>query len=213
VEHGDISDELEEIEFSSKLRGYDPFEVDEILERARSEILDLRSRVHVAEERVRSMEEQLDSELTVIRQEREEVEETRAVAEREAEGVVTRAQAESDRLMAAAEVEVREAIQKGRDRLREELEVLEVRRDEARDAIEIADVQLAAHRERILTALEDLRALTESLACFSDSGRSQESVSSFPNRPIDSSGITRRMEVVPSAAETEESITARDQVI
>lgn len=210
--HGDISDELEEIEFSNKLRGYDPFEVDEILERARTEILDLRGRVHVAEERVRSTEEQLDSELTAARQAREEIDESRAIAEREAERVVARARAEADHLMAASEVEVREAIQAGRDQLREELAGLEVRRDEVRDAIGMADVQLAAHRDRILTALEDLRVLTESLAWFSDSDPPGESVSGSPNRPIDSSGIARRMEVVPSAVETEESMTAQDQV-
>lgn len=197
MKHGDISDELEEMEFSNKLRGYDPFEVDEILERARTEILDLRSRVNVAEDRVRSTEEQLDSELTAARHAREEVEETRSAAKREAEGVVSKAQVEADHLMAAAEAEVREAIRKGRDQLREELAGLEARRDEVRDAMNLADVQLAAHRDRILTALEDLRALTESLVWFADSGPSDESVSGSLSRPIDSSGVAPRMEVVP----------------
>lgn len=213
MDHEDISDELEEVEFSNKLRGYDPLEVDDILERARAEILHLRSRLHVAEERVRSAEEQLDAELTAAMQAREEVEETRVAAKREAEGVVTRARVEAEQLMAASEAEVLEAIQTGRDQLREELAGLQAQRDEVRDTIDIADVHLVAHRDRILTALDDLRALTESLVCFSVSDPPDESVLGSPNQAIDSSGIARRMEVVPSTVETEESMTVRDQVI
>ena len=213
MDRGDISDDLEEMEFSNKLRGYDPFEVDEMMERARAEILDLRRRVHVAEERVQLAEEQLDTEWAVVKQARGEVEEARAAAKREAEEVVASARLEADHLMAASETEVREAIQIGRTQLREELAGLEARRDEVRDAVDMADVHLAAHRDRILTALEDLRALTESLVDFSDLSPSDESGLESPKRVVESSEIPRRMEGVPSAVEAEQSMSVRDQVI
>ena len=40
VEENDISHDLDEVDFPTKFRGYDPVEVDGILERARREILD-----------------------------------------------------------------------------------------------------------------------------------------------------------------------------
>ena len=116
-----------------------PSETYEMMERVRAEILDLRRRVHVAEERVQLAEEQLDTEWAVVKQARGEVEEARAAAKREAEEVVASARLEADHLMAASETEVREAIQIGRTQLREELAGLEARRDEVRDAVALLD--------------------------------------------------------------------------
>ncbi len=167
VEENDISDDLDEVDFPTKFRGYDPFEVDGMLERARREILDLRSRARTADDRARSAEEQLDVELTAARQAHGEANAVLATAKEEADRVVAGAQAEAERLVAASEAEIRKAIESGRDQLLGELAELEARRDKTRSSIELAEFQMAAHRDRLLSAIEDLRSLIEGLAVVS----------------------------------------------
>ena len=144
---------LDEVEFPTKFRGYDPFEVDGMLERARREILDLRSRVRTADDRARSAEEQLDVELTAARQAHGEANAVLATAKEEADRVVTDARVEAERLVAASETEIRETIVSGRNRLLGELAELESRRDKTRSSIELAELQMAAHRDRLLSAM------------------------------------------------------------
>ena len=88
--------DLDEGDLSTKFRGYDPFEVDGMLERARLEILDLRSRARTADDRARWAEEQLDVELTAARQAHGEANAVLATAKEEADRAVTDARAGSD---------------------------------------------------------------------------------------------------------------------
>ena len=159
--------DLDEVDFAAKFRGYDPFEVDGMLERARGEILDLRSRARTADDRARSAEEQLDFELTAARRAHGEANVVLATAKEEAERVVADARAEAERLVAASETEIREAIESGRTQLLGELAELESRRDKARSSIQLAELQMAAHRDRLLRATEDLRSLIEGLTVVS----------------------------------------------
>ena len=167
MDENDISNDLDEVDFPTKFRGYDPFEVDGMLERARREILDLRSRARTADDRARSAEEQLDVELTAARQAHSEANAALATAKEEADRVVADAQAEAVRLVAASETEIREAIESGRNQLLGELAELESRRDKTRSSIELAELQMAAHRDRLLSATEDLRSLIEGLTVAS----------------------------------------------
>ena len=167
MEENDILHDLDEGDFPTKFRGYDPFEVDGMLERARQEILDLRSRARTADDRARSAEEQLDVELTAARQAHGEANAVLATAKEEADRVVADAQAEAERLVAASETEIREAIESGRNQLLGELAELESRRDETRSSIELAELQIAAHRDRLFSAIEDLRNLIEGLTVVS----------------------------------------------
>ena len=167
MEENDISHDLDEVDFPTKFRGYDPFEVDGILERARREILDLRSRARTADDRARSAEEQLDVELTAARQAHGEANAVLATAKEEAERVVANARVEAERLVTASETEIREAIESGRNQLLGELAELESRRDKTRSSIELAELQMAAHRDRLLSAIEDLRSLIGGLTVVS----------------------------------------------
>ena len=167
MEENDILHDLDEVDFPTKFRGYDPFEVDGMLERARREILDLRSRARTADDRARSAEEQLDVELTAARQAHGEANAVLATAKEEAERVVANARVEAERLVTASETEIREAIESGRNQLLGELAELESRRDKARSSIELAELQMAAHRDRLLSAIEDLRSLIGGLTVVS----------------------------------------------
>ncbi len=167
MEENDISHDLDEVDFPTKFRGYDPFEVDGMLERARREILDLRSRARTADDRARSAEEQLDVELTAARQAHGEANAVLATAKEEAERVVANARVEAERLVTASETEIREAIESGRNQLLGELAELESRRDKTRSSIELAELQMAAHRDRLLSAIEDLRSLIGGLTVVS----------------------------------------------
>ena len=167
MEENDISHDLDEVDFPTKFRGYDPFEVDGMLERARREILDLRSRARTADDRARSAEEQLDVELTAARQAHGEANAVLATAKEEAERVVANARVEAECLVTASETEIREAIESGRNQLLGELAELESRRDKTRSSIELAELQMAAHRDRLLSAIEDLRSLIGGLTVVS----------------------------------------------
>ena len=167
MEENDILHDLDEVDFPTKFRGYDPFEVDGMLDRARREILDLRSRARTADDRAQSAEEQLDVELTAARQAHGEANAVLATATEEADRVVADAQAEAERLVAASETEIREAIESGRNQLLGELAELESRRDETRSSIKLAELQIAAHRDRLFSAIEDLRNLIEGLTVVS----------------------------------------------
>ena len=167
MEENDISHDLDEVDFPTKFRGYDPFEVDGMLERARREILDLRSRARTADDRARSAEEQLDVELTAARQAHGEANAVLATAKEEAERVVANARVEAERLVTASETEIREAIESGRNQLLGELAELESRRDKTRSSIELTELQMAAHRDRLLSAIEDLRSLIGGLTVVS----------------------------------------------
>jgi len=226
VEENDISHDLDEVDFPTKFRGYDPFEVDGMLERARREILDLRSRARTADDRARSAEEQLDVELAGARQAHSEANTVLTTAKEEADRVVADAQAEAERLVAASENEIREAIESGRNQLLGELAELESRRDKTRSSIELAELQMAAHRDRLLSAIEDLRSLIEGLTVVSlpatlemPAGRDSEPSTFGADDPAESStsgvgsvGVVHHIEPLSPVVETGNSGDSGDTV-
>ena len=188
MEENDILHDLDEVDFPTKFRGYDPFEVDGMLDRARREILDLRSRARTADDRARWAEEQLDVELTAARQAHGEANAVLATAKEEADRAVTDARAEAERLVAASETEIREAIESGRNQLLGELAELESRREKTRNSIELAELQMAAHRDRLLSAIEDLRSLIEGLTVVSVPATLEMSAGPGPDSKPSTSG-------------------------
>ena len=219
MEENDILHDLDEGDFPTKFRGYDPFEVDGMLERARREILDLRSRARTADDRARWAEEQLDVELAAARQAHGEATAVLATAKEEADREVTVARAEAERLVAASETEIRETIVSGRNRLLGELAELESRRDKTRSSIELAELQMAAHRDRLLSAIEDLRSLIEGLTVVSVSATLEMSAgpdskpSTFGSDSLAKSsttgvsrvGVVHRIEPLSPVVETRDS--------
>lgn len=226
MEGSDILHELDEVEFSRRLRGYAPLEVDELLERARAEISDLRSRAQAADERVRSSQGELEVELTSAAVARGEAEAVLASAKDEAERLVAGARTEAKRLVDSSEVEIREAIESGRNRLLEEIAVLKSRRDEAHDAIDLAERQVAAHRDRVMSALDDLRTLTEGLSILPGApntdrlvraklGSPREGVEdsvALPTTEGDPTGVVRRIDIPSPSTQTEGSEDSVERV-
>ena len=65
------------------------------------------------------------------------------------------ARAEAADLRAAADIEIRTAIQVGRTRMLDEVASLEAERDLLAEGIEVTAEHVAAHRDRLLKAVED----------------------------------------------------------
>ena len=143
MDGSDILRDLEDTQFPQKLRGYDPAQVDALIDRAVREIADLRAERRTALDRAEMAEKRIDQELDATQR-------ARATAE-----------AEAATLRSAAETEVRAAIEAARHRLLDETTSLEVARDAVRDDISIMERHVDAHRERLLSTLGDLRKLVE----------------------------------------------------
>ncbi len=163
MDSDDILNELDEADFSTKMRGYDPFEVDELLDRAGQEIAALRGEVKSATDRADLADARLEAELEAARSARTEAERTLSEAESEAARLGKEAAADAERVRAAAELELREAIEAGRTALLEETAALTESRDSVRDDIAMTEQHLLAHRDRILQVAEDLRSVAGSL--------------------------------------------------
>ena len=141
------------------MRGYDPAEVDALLERARHEVDDLRTALRRAGERADLAEQQLSDEMEAARMARAEAEAGIATAGAEASAILSEARAEAADLRAAADIEIRTAIQAGRTRMLDEVASLEAERDLLAEGIEVTAEHVAAHRDRLLRAVEDMRAV------------------------------------------------------
>ena len=157
----DILHELDDVHFGTKMRGYDPVEVDDLLDRARREIEDLRNTARRAGERAELAERQLAEELDAARTARAEAEAGIATAAAEATSLMADARAEAADLRTAADVEIRQSIQDGRARMLEQMTELGAERDLVREEIDVMAEVVAAHRDRLLRAVDDLRALVE----------------------------------------------------
>ena len=217
MEKNDILHDLDEVEFPTKLRGYDPFEVDGVLERARQEILELRERAQTADDRARSAEEQLDAELIAARQAHGEADAALSAAKAEATRMVVDAQTKADCLTAASEAEIRETIELGRNQLHEELALLQSRRDEILDNIDLVELQIAAHRDRLLGAIGDIGALIEGLtvaSCPATLMESRSEPSTFldddsvesPTIEAGQVSVVRRMQTLSTTVEAGNSV-------
>ncbi len=191
MDGSDILRELEDTQFSQKLRGYDPAQVDALIDRATREIADLRAERRTALDRAEMAEKRIDQELDATQRARATAEAEIATAEAEGRRYVAEAEAEAATLRAAAETEVRAAIEAARQRLLDETTSLEVARDAVRDDISIMERHVDAHRERLLSTLGDLRKLVEAT----------------PGRPLAEKGSSReaRRPPEPSPPPVEEA--------
>ncbi len=161
MDGSDILRELEDTQFPQKLRGYDPAQVDALIDRAVREIADLRAERRTALDRAEMAEKRIDQELDATQRARATAEAEIATAEAEGRRYVAEAEAEAATLRSAAETEVRAAIEAARHRLLDETTSLEAARDAVRDDISIMERHVDAHRERLLSTLGDLRKLVE----------------------------------------------------
>ncbi|MBC8364054.1 MAG: DivIVA domain-containing protein [Actinobacteria bacterium] len=161
MDGSDILRELEDTQFPQKLRGYDPAQVDALIDRATREIADLRAERRAALDRAEMAEKRIEQELDATQKARATAEAEIATAEAKGRRFVAEAEAEAATLRSAAEAEVRAAIEEARQRLLDETTVLEVARDSVRDDISIMERHIDAHRERLLGTLGDLRKLVE----------------------------------------------------
>ncbi len=159
----DILQILIQAEFGQKLRGYDPIEVDEVLDQAVAEIQRLSAELKRANDRSEAAESILEEEINPARRDRQEAEEVLLSAKEEALQLVSNAQDDAGRLRSAAEQEMRESIDEGRQRMDSEIAKSEQERRKVLDDIEILERHIEAHRLRLKAALSDLNSLIESL--------------------------------------------------
>ncbi len=160
---GGLVHELDDAQFSTKMRGYDPVEVDSLLDRARQAIEALASAERRAEERATLAERQLEEELEAARAARATAEAGIATATAEAARIVADARLEASGLREAAEVEIRRAAEEARERMLVEIGDLERRRDGVLEQVDVTAAHLAAHRSRLQRALADLAALVDGI--------------------------------------------------
>ncbi|MED5394952.1 MAG: DivIVA domain-containing protein [Actinomycetota bacterium] len=155
--------ELNDAQFSTKMRGYDPSEVDALLDRARETIETLASAERRADERATLAERQLEEELEAARAARATAEASVVTANAEATDIVAAARVEATALSDAAEVEIRRAAEDARNRMLVEISELEHRRDGVLEQIEVTTAHLAAHRTRLQRAVADLSTLVDGI--------------------------------------------------
>ena len=101
----------------------------------------------------------MSDEMEAARMARAEAEAGIATAGAEASAILSKARAEASDLRAAADVEIRTAIQAGRTLMLDEVASLEAERDILAEGIEVTAEHVAAHRDRLLRAVEDMRAV------------------------------------------------------
>ncbi len=155
--------ELDDAQFSTKMRGYDPSEVDALLDRARQTIETLALAERRAEERATLAERQLEEELEAARAARATAEAGVATATAEATGIVDAARVDATALRDAAEVEIRRAAEDARNQMMTEISELEHCRDDVLEQVEVTAAHLVAHRTRLQRALADLSALVDGI--------------------------------------------------
>lgn len=163
MDTGDILHVLDDADLNTKMRGYDPFEVDELLDRAAQEIKSLRSDLKSASDRADLAEERLEAELVPASEARTAAESTLAAAETDSRRIRAEAETEAERIRHAAEAELRKVVDEGRRKLIAETEDLVRARDAVRDDIDMDEHHIRAHRDRILSAVADLTRLAESI--------------------------------------------------
>ena len=157
----DILHELDDVHIGTKMRGYDPVEVDDLLDRARREIQDLRATARRSGERAELAERQLAEEWDTAHTARAEAEAGIATAVAEAASLMADARTEAADLRTAADAEIRKSIQDGQARMLEQMAGMKAERDLVQEEIDVIAELVAAHRGRLLRAVDDLRTLVE----------------------------------------------------
>ena len=157
----DILHELDDVHIGTKMRGYDPVEVDDLLDRARREIQDLRATARRSGERAELAERQLAEEWDTAHTARAEAEAGIATAVAEAASLMADARTEAADLRTAADAEIRKSIQDGQARMLEQMAGMKAERDLVQEEIDVIAELVVAHRGRLLRAVDDLRTLVE----------------------------------------------------
>ena len=157
----DILHELDDVHIGTKMRGYDPVEVDDLLDRARREIQDLRATARRSGERAELAERQLAEEWDTAHTARAEAEAGIATAAAEAASLMADARTEAADLRTAADAEIRKSIQDGQARMLEQMAGMKAERDLVQEEIDVIAELVVAHRGRLLRAVDDLRTLVE----------------------------------------------------
>jgi DivIVA domain-containing protein len=174
---------INEIEFPLKVRGYDPDEVDDFLERMAVGVGQLQERLEQLAERAATAErkaaelEQRDrrpgtTERPTAAEETEQLTRTLVMAQRfvdqatreaeeEAERVVREAKAEAARLRTEADIELRRIRTESHTQLAEEVRELERNRDALRGDVEALVAHADAQRDRLRSSLADFERLID----------------------------------------------------
>ena len=217
MDGSDILRDLEDTQFPQKLRGYDPAQVDALIDRAVREIADLRAERRTALDRAEMAEKRIDQEMDATQRARATAEAEIATADAEGRRYVAEAEAEAATLRSAAETEVRAAIEAARHRLLDETTSLEAARDAERDDISIMERHVDAHRERLLSPLGALRKLVEATPGrplaekrpSREARRPPEPVEVASDEPEDSVGLDS---AAPAAASTSPPSVRREDL-
>lgn len=200
---GDILHILNDTQFGQKLRGYDPLEVDEVLDAAIEEIKTLREQAKAATDRATRAEEQIESELGPARQNRLEAEEGLAVAKEEALSCVENAKKEAENLVLETEREVRQAVEEGRVKMLAEMAALDSDRQCMVDDMSIMEKHIEAHRKRLRSALMDLETLVGGIEARPEQAPAPSSAVIDEEPPADSKPLPQ----------VEEELVAPEEVV
>jgi cell division initiation protein len=154
---------LREVEFKERWRGYDPEEVDDLLERVAAGIEDIENRVRQATERAARAEEQAsgggeaDETLrrTLVLAQRT-ADAAIADANERAAALVQEAEARAATLVAEAEAEAHRLTEETEKRLRENVGTLEAARSTLQADVDSLGRHLAEERERLRATLHAL---------------------------------------------------------
>jgi DivIVA domain-containing protein len=154
---------LREVEFKERWRGYDPEEVDDLLERVAAGIEDIESRVRQATERAARAEREASGSTETD----ETLRRTLVLAQRTADAAIADANERATALVAEAEqraasviseaeAEARRITEETEKRLRDNVSSLESARTTLQDDVDALGRHLAAERERVRATLQKL---------------------------------------------------------
>jgi len=174
---------INEVEFHQKMRGYDPDEVDDFLERVAVAVGQLHDRVAGADERVAAAERRAaelerrlrDAQSHPVASTEEETETIRRTlvlaqrtadaavkeAKEQAKALIDEAQANAQRMVEQAEADARRASEETRQRLIAEIAALEETRDALLADQGILERHLEEQRLRLRSAIGDLQRLLD----------------------------------------------------
>ena len=154
---------LREVEFKERWRGYDPEEVDDLLERVAAGIEDIENRVRHATERAARAEQEAsgggDADETLRRTlvlAQRTADAAIADAKERAADLVTEAEQRATALVAEAEAEARRITEENETRLRENVSTLESARATLQDDVDALGRHLTEERERLRATLHTL---------------------------------------------------------
>jgi cell division initiation protein len=162
---------LREVEFKERWRGYDPEEVDDLLERVAAGIEEIETRVRQATERAVRAEQSAgeggggEAEETLRRTlvlAQKTADAAVADAKERAATMVSEAQQRAEGIVAEAEAEARRITEENETRLRENVSTLETARSQLQDDVDGLGRYLEDERDRLRSSLQALISRIES---------------------------------------------------